>query len=70
VFDGVVGLVEGDGAGAELLRTAGETQDGVGERVVEGLLYVELQNLLVPLFVVGREVVDEFILCEVGELFL
>lgn len=41
VFDGVVGLIEGDSAWSKLLRTSRYPQDGVGQRVVEGFPHVE-----------------------------
>lgn len=45
MLDGVISFIEGDGAGSELLWTSGESEDGVGEDVIERLLDIESDHL-------------------------
>ena len=45
MLDCVISFIEGDGAGSELLWTSGESEDGVGEDVLESLLNIESDHL-------------------------
>ena len=70
MFNGVVGLVEGDCAGSEFLWISWQSQDGIGENIVEGLSYVELKDLLHFFGGIGADVINLLVLFEMFKLFL
>ena len=63
----MVGLVEGYSARSKLLRTPWYPQDGVSQRIVEGLSHVEFQYLLRFRFFFLWKMIDRSILLKVNK---
>ena len=68
MLDSVIGLIERDCARPKLFCAVGQSQNGVGERIIECFSYIKVQDIFGLLVVVWGEMINLLVLFEIAQL--